>query len=34
LAESELHPTELDTIDPQYPVILAARAVKRNENQA
>jgi SAM-dependent methyltransferase len=28
LAESELHPSELDTHDPHYPVIVAARAVK------
>jgi len=28
LAESELRPSELDTHDPQYPVIVAARAVK------
>jgi SAM-dependent methyltransferase len=32
LAESELRPTELDAHDPQYPVIVAARAVKRYEN--
>jgi SAM-dependent methyltransferase len=31
LAESELRPTELDAHDPQYPVIVAARAVKRRE---
>jgi SAM-dependent methyltransferase len=31
LAESELRPTELDSHDPQYPVIVAARAVKRDE---
>lgn len=32
LAESELRPTELDAHDPHYPVIVAARAVKRDEN--
>ena len=31
LAESELRPTELDARDPLYPVIVAARAVKRSE---
>ena len=31
LAESELSPGELDTYDPCYPVIVAARAVKGNE---
>ncbi|HJU16652.1 MAG TPA: glycosyltransferase [Stellaceae bacterium] len=30
LAESELRPTELDAHDPHYPVIVAARAVKRH----
>ncbi|MFZ3234575.1 MAG: glycosyltransferase [Stellaceae bacterium] len=29
LAESELRPAELDAHDPQYPVIVAARAVRR-----
>jgi glycosyltransferase involved in cell wall biosynthesis/SAM-dependent methyltransferase len=29
LAEDELRPSELDAHDPQYPVIVAARAVKR-----
>jgi glycosyltransferase involved in cell wall biosynthesis len=33
LAESELRPTELDAHDPQYPVIVAARAVKRYETE-
>lgn len=33
LAESELRPTELDVHDPQYPVIVAARAVKRYETE-
>jgi glycosyltransferase involved in cell wall biosynthesis/SAM-dependent methyltransferase len=31
LAESELRPAELDAHDPRYPVIVAARAVKRYE---
>jgi glycosyltransferase involved in cell wall biosynthesis len=30
LAEDELRPAELDARDPQYPVIVAARAVKRS----
>jgi hypothetical protein len=29
LAESELRPAELDVHDPQYPVVVAARAVRR-----
>ena len=33
LADSELRPTELDTNDPRYPVIVAARAVKRYETE-
>jgi glycosyltransferase involved in cell wall biosynthesis/SAM-dependent methyltransferase len=33
LAESELRPTELDADDPRYPVIVAARAVKRYETE-
>jgi SAM-dependent methyltransferase len=33
LAESELRPTELDTNDPRFPVIVAARAVKRYETE-
>jgi SAM-dependent methyltransferase len=31
LAESELRPTELDTHDPEYPVTVAARAVRLDE---
>ena len=31
LAESELRPAEIDAHDPQYPVIVAARAVKQYE---
>ena len=34
LAESELHPSELDAHDPRYPVIVAACAVKRCEGGA
>jgi hypothetical protein len=33
LAESELRSTELDADDPHYPVIVAARAVKRHETK-
>lgn len=33
LAESELRPTELETHDPQYPVIVAGRAVKGIQKQ-
>jgi SAM-dependent methyltransferase len=31
LAEDELRPTELEARDPQYPVIVAARAIKQHE---
>jgi len=31
LAESELQPTELDTHDPEYPVTVAARAVRQDQ---
>src|SRR5207253_556325 len=31
LAESELRPVELDTHDPEYPITVAARAVRRDE---
>jgi SAM-dependent methyltransferase len=31
LAESELQPSELGTYDPEYPVTVAARAVRRDE---
>jgi SAM-dependent methyltransferase len=31
LAESELQPAELDTHDPEYPVTVAARAVRRDQ---
>jgi glycosyltransferase involved in cell wall biosynthesis/SAM-dependent methyltransferase len=32
LAESELQPAELDAHDPEYPVTVAARAVRRDQN--
>ena len=33
LAEDELRPTELEACDPQYPVIVAARAVKQYDTE-